>query len=286
MTNIGLIGLGRIGMPIAKHLIDGGHRVLGFRRSSMADFEAIGGHPLASAEAVGAAADTIFTCVSGDAAMDEVVEGLSKTARPGQVVVCFSSHTVPVKQQYADQLAQHGAILLDGEVSGTPGMVVARKASVYLAGPEDAAQRAEQAVRGFADQYFYLGAFGSATKVKLINNFLVALDIAGTAQAMAIGLKMGIDPTLMIKAVGMGSGASTQFNIRAPWMAERKFSPPQGLPAVLLGYLNGVKAAGADAGASTELVDDLIDIYQRAIPVVGDRDVAAILELFETNRLN
>lgn len=282
MDSIGLIGLGRIGMPIARHLVDRGHRVVGYRPSSLDDFVAMGGLAASSAEAVGAAADIVFTCVAGDAAMDDVVDGLVRSARSGQVVVCLSSHALPVKQAYADRLAVLGAVMLDGEVSGTPGMVAAGLASVYLAGPESAAQRAQPAISGFSDRYFYLGAFGGATNVKLINNFLVALHIAGTAQAMAIGLRLDIDPALLVAALSQGSGSSTQFAIRAPWMATGQFTPAQGVPAVLLGYLGGVQSAGRAVGASTELIDDLIGIYRRAIPVVGSRDVAAMLELFAT----
>ena len=83
-------------------------------------------------------------------------------------------------------------------------------------------------VKGFADLCLYFGPFGAATKVKLVNNLLVAINIAATAEAMALGLKAGVDIDLMIKAIATGSGGSTQFGIRAPWMAQRKFKPMQG----------------------------------------------------------
>ena len=75
------------------------------------------------------------------------------------------------------------------------------------------------------------GKFGAASRVKLVNNFLVAINIAGTAEAMALGLKAGVDVDLMIKAIATGSGGSTQFGIRAPWMAQRRFLPAQGTVA-------------------------------------------------------
>ena len=61
--------------------------------------------------------------------------------------------------------------------------------------------------------------------MKLVNNLLVAINIAATAEAMALGLKAGVDVDLMIKAIATGSGGSTQFGIRAPWMAQRRFLP-------------------------------------------------------------
>ena len=162
-------------------------------------------------------------------------------------------------------------------------MVVQRKAVIYLGGPADAVKKIEPVVFGFADLCMHLGDFGSATKVKLVNNFLVALHIAGTAQAMAMGLKTGVDTNLLIKAVATGSGGSTQFGIRAPWMAERRFLPQQGSGVGLVHYLETAKIMSDDAGINTELLDCLIDIFARAVPDIGSRDVAAMLEFFESS---
>jgi 3-hydroxyisobutyrate dehydrogenase-like beta-hydroxyacid dehydrogenase len=127
-----------------------------------------------------------------------------------------------------------------------------------------------------------LGPFGAATKVKLINNLLVGLHIAGTAQAMAIALKAGIDMDLLIQAIATGSGGSTQFGIRAPWMAQRHFMPQHGSAPGLAHYLDLAKEFADDVGVATPLLDCLIEIYRRAVPAIGERDVAAILEFFES----
>lgn len=284
MDTIGFIGVGKIGLPICEHLIKGGYRVLGYRRGSLADFEKLGGVPAKSPAEIGAQTDIIFTCLPTDEALEEVVmgpNGLVHAAQPGQIVVEFGSHSIPVKEKYIAPLAAKGAVFLDGEVSGTPGMVAARKGAIYVAGDRAATNRIEPIVYHFADLCLYLGDFGAATKVKLINNLLVGLHIAGTAQAMAIGLKAGVDTALMIKAVSSGSGGSTQFGIRAPWMAERRFMPQQGSAPGLAHYLDGAKELADSVGAATPLLDCLIDIFQRALPMIGERDVAAILEIFE-----
>jgi 3-hydroxyisobutyrate dehydrogenase len=284
MQTIGFVGVGKIGVRICDHLIKGGYRVLGYRRGSLADFEKIGGIAAKSPADIGAEADIVFTCLPTDEAIEEVIRGpngLLKSARPGQIIVEFGSHPIPVKEKYIAPLADRGAVFLDGEVSGTPSMVEARKGAIYIAGDEAAAQKIEPVIKSFTELYLYLGAFGSATKVKLINNLLVGLHIAGTAQAMAIGLQAGVDPALMIKAVAGGSGGSTQFGIRAPWMAERRFMPQHGNTGGLAHYLEGVKDLATSVGAKTQLLDCLIDIYAQAVPKVGERDVAAIIELFE-----
>jgi 3-hydroxyisobutyrate dehydrogenase-like beta-hydroxyacid dehydrogenase len=289
MQTIGFVGIGLIGLPICEHLLKNGYRVIGYRRSSLADFEKLGGVKAKSPADVGAQTDIVFTCLPTDAALEEVIngaDGLIKTARPGQIIVEFGSHPVRFKEQYVRPLADKGAVFLDGEVAGTPGMIAARKGVIYLGGPADAVKTIEPVIAAFADLCVHLGDFGAATKVKLVSNFLVALHIAGTAQAMAIGLKTGVDIDLLIKAVATGSGGSSAFAIRAPWMAERRFMPPHGSAAGLARYLDNAKVMAAEAGVGTELLDSLIDLYARAVPNIGDRDVAAILEHFETTRQN
>lgn len=287
MQKIGFVGVGKIGLPICEHLIKTGYTVVGYRRSSLADFAKLGGVVGKSPADVAARTDIVFTCLPDDQALEDVVngaEGLLKAVRTNQIVVEFGSHPVRVKQRYVAPFSEKGVSFIDGEVSGTPGMVAARKGVIYLGGPVEPVKRVEPVVAAFADLCLHLGDFGAATKVKLVNNFLVALHIAGTAQAMALGLKTGVDKDLLIKAVASGSGGSTQFGIRAPWMAERKFLPQQGSAAGLAHYLDTARDLADEAGIATDLLDCLIDVFARAVPDIGQRDVSAILEYFETNR--
>jgi 3-hydroxyisobutyrate dehydrogenase len=85
----------------------------------------------------------------------------------------------------------------------------------------------------------------------------------------------------MIKAIAGGSGGSSAFAIRAPWMAQRKFLPSQGSAAGLVHYLERARELARQAGAGTALLDGLIETYGSALPIIGERDVAAMVELFE-----
>jgi 3-hydroxyisobutyrate dehydrogenase len=286
MQKIGFVGIGKIGLPICANLIKSGFPVVGYRRSSLAEFEKLGGIPARNSADVAAQSDVVFTCLPGDAALEDVMHGLIASARPGQIVVSLDSHPLRIKQRYIAPLAAKGATFLDGEVSGTPGMVAQRKGVIYLGGPGEAVRRVEPVVAAFAELCLHLGDFGAATKVKLVNNFLVALHIAGAAQAMALGLKSGIDKDLLIKAVVTGSGGSTQFGIRAPWMAERRFLPVMGTATLLAHYLETAKEMADEAGIATDLLDPLIELYARASPAVGERDVAAMIEMFESKDRN
>jgi 3-hydroxyisobutyrate dehydrogenase-like beta-hydroxyacid dehydrogenase len=283
METIGFVGVGKIGMPISENLIKSGRRVVGYRRSSLADFEKIGGVPARSAADVGAQADIVLSCLPSTEALDDVVHGprgLIHSARPGQIVVELGSHPVPDKKRQIAPLKAKGAIFIDGEVSGTPGMVAARKGVVYLAGDAAACKKIETVIAGFADSCLYFGEFGAASRVKLVNNLLVAINIAATAEAMALGLKAGVDVPLMIKAIATGSGGSTQFGIRAPWMAERRFQPVQGSVPGLQHYFGMIDDFADSVGVATPLLDCVAPLYERFMAMgLGENDVAAMVDV-------
>ena len=283
METVGFIGVGKIGLPVCENLIKSGYKVLGYRRGSLADFEKLGGTPAKSPAEIGKQCNVVFSCVPTAEAMDEVVNGangLIHSARPGQIIVELGSHPVPAKEKQVAPLAKKGAAYLDGEVSGTPGMVAARKAVIYLAGDKEAAAKAERVVKGFADSCLYFGVFGAASRVKLVNNLLVALNIAATAEAMALGLKAGVDVELMIKAIATGSGGSTQFGIRAPWMAERRFLPAQGTVPQLQHYFDMIGDFAADVGVATPMLDRAVELYDKFVAMgLAEKDVAAMVDV-------
>ena len=287
METVGFVGVGKIGLPICENLIKSGYRVLGYRRGSLADFEKVGGVPAKSPADIGAQANVVFSCVPTTEAMDEVVngpQGLIHSARPSQIVVELGSHPVPEKQKHVAPLKAKGVAYIDGEVSGTPGMVAARKAVIYLGGDAEACKQVEPVIKGFADMCLYFGPFGAATKVKLVNNLLVAIHIAATAEAMALGLKAGVDVDLMIKAIASGSGGSTQFGIRAPWMAQRKFHPVQGAAGLLFHYFDMLKEWADETGTATPLLDRTVELYQRCVDMgFGEsHDVAIMIDVINS----
>jgi len=280
---VGFVGVGKIGMPISQNLIKSGYRVVGWRRSSLAEFEQLGGIPARSPAEVGAQADIVFSCMPSPEALDDIIggrDGLVHSARAGQIFIELGSHPLPAKTRQIAPLAQKGAAFIDGEVSGTPGMVSARKAVIYLAGDREACTRAEPAIAGFADSCIYFGPFGAASKVKLVNNLLVSIHIAATAEAMALGLKAGVDVETMIKAIATGSGGSTQFGIRAPWMAAKRYKPPQGTPEDFFHYFHMIHDFAAEAGTATPMLDRAMEVFQYTIDAgYGELDNAAMVEV-------
>jgi 3-hydroxyisobutyrate dehydrogenase-like beta-hydroxyacid dehydrogenase len=283
METVGVIGVGKIGLPICENLIKSGYRVLGYRRSSLAELEKIGGVPARSPAEIAEKADVVFSCLPSSQALDDVVQGengLLTSAHTGQIIVELGSHPVGDKERHVAPLAAKGAHFLDGEVSGTPGMVAARKAVIYLAGDKNACASAQRVVAGFSDSCLYFGRFGAASRVKLVNNLLVAIHIAAAAEAMALGLKAGVDVDLMIKAIAGGSGGSTQFGIRAPWMAQRRFLPAQGTVPALQHYFDMIGDFADSVGVATPMLDRAVEVYDKFMEMgLGENDVAAMVDV-------
>jgi 3-hydroxyisobutyrate dehydrogenase-like beta-hydroxyacid dehydrogenase len=285
METIGFIGVGKVGTEIVKLLIGGGYRVLGYRRGSLADFEKIGGTPARSPAHVGEQADIVFSCLPGGDSLDDVVNGpngLIHSARSGQIIAELGSHPLPAKERQIDRLRAKGAAFLDGEVSGTPGMVAQRKAPIYLAGDADACKKLEPVIKTFAEIYLYFGPFGAASKIKFVNNLLVTINTAAIGEAVSLALKAGVDPDLMIKAITSGSGGSVLFPIRAPRMVHKNYLPAQGTFEMLSHYFEYIDDLADRAGASTPLFDLAANLYRRGLERgLAEHDVAAIIEVIE-----
>jgi L-threonate 2-dehydrogenase len=282
MQTIGFVGVGRIGTEISKHLLAAGYEVLGYRRSSTAEFEKIGGTSAASPADVGERADIVFSCLPGGDALDEVVNGprgLVQSARPGQIVAELGSHALPIKQRQVERLAQKGTAFLDGEVSGTPGMVAQRKAPIYLAGDPDACRKLEPVVKTFSELCLYFGSFGAASKAKFINNLLVTVNTAAIGEAVALALKAGVDPELMIKAISTSSGGSVLFPIRAPRMVKKNYLPAQGTFESLSHYFDYIDDLATSVGSVTPLFQVAAELFRRGIANgLAEHDVASIIE--------
>jgi 3-hydroxyisobutyrate dehydrogenase-like beta-hydroxyacid dehydrogenase len=285
METIGFIGVGKIGLPVSLNLIKSGYHVVGYRRSQMPEeFLAAGGVAAKSLAEIGAAADIILSCVPTEDALEEVVNGpngLLQSGRPGQIVVELGSHPVSFKKRFVAPLAEKGVAFLDGEVAGTPGMVVARKGVIFMAGDAKACEKADPVIKGFADTSYYFGPFGAASRAKLINNLLVGIHITATAEAMALALKADIDIDTLIKAVTQGSGGSLQFGIRAPWMQQRRFLPVQGDPVQLTHYFEMIDVMSAELGVATPLLDRAAELIHHGIDHGGiaDKDIAAMVDV-------
>src|SRR5262249_54910123 len=124
----------------------------------------------------------------------------------------------------------------------------------------------------------FSGPVGAASRVKLVNNLLVGMNSAASAEAMALGLKAGVDVDLMIKAIATGSGGSTQFGIRAPWVAQRRFLPAQGTAPALQHYFDMIGEFADSVGGATPMLDRAVALYDKFLDLgLGQKGVAPMV---------
>ena len=282
--SVGVIGLGRMGLPVAERLVAQGHRVVGFRRRWSPVAEGIG--RVASPRAMTSEAAVILTCVPSDAALLEVIdgdEGLVGGATEGLVVVDLSMTSLATKQRACARLHGAGASMLDAPISGTPTVAAEGKASLFVSGDEVAYRLAEPYL-SFAASAPLVGPFGTGSKLKYIANLLIGIHIAAAAEAMALAGRAGVDQDLVIDTISRSVAASEMFRHRAPRMARRDFEAPMNDVNAFLKDVELIEEFARSAGADAPLFQTAGDLYRRAAGEgLGDKELSAIVTLMSEN---
>jgi L-threonate 2-dehydrogenase len=285
---VGLIAPGKIGLPFAANLINDGYTVWGYRRSSMAEFEAVGGKAAASVQEVAERADVIYTCVTSADALDDVINGergLLAAGRSDLLVVDIGAMPLSRKEAARDVLQAHGITMLDAPVSGTPPMVSERRGMVFGSGDQDAFERVRPAL-GALGSIVYMGEFGSGSKMKFVANTLVATHVAITAEALALGSAMGLDPQLVVDTIKPSAASSVMFNVRAPMMAEGRFHPVSGTAAGMIDVMDSIMATADEVGATMPLLSVVYKICAEACAQnYGEVDIAALIRILDSESI-
>ncbi|MGW4029511.1 NAD(P)-dependent oxidoreductase [Streptomyces sp. NPDC004838] len=282
---VGLIAPGKIGLPFAANLIADGYTVWGYRRSSMADFEALGGKAAGSAQEVAERADVIFTCVTSADALDEVISGergLLAAGRSDLLVVDIGAMALSRKEAARDVLRSHGITMIDAPVSGTPPMVAQRQGTVFASGEESALERVRPALAALG-RVISTGDFGSGSKMKFVANTLTFVHITAAAEAIALAKAVGLDTQLVIDTIRPSAAASTMFNVRAPMMAEGQTRPVKGTVSGAVEVVEAIMATAAEADAAMPLLSMVRNICEAACAQGhGEEDIAVLVSVLES----
>jgi len=193
MTTVGVIGLGKMGLPIAQNLMDRGLNVVGYRRSGTSDLTALGGTGAQSPADVASASDVLLSILPDVAALREVLLGSQGTMtklRPGTVHVEMSTLDVAEKAALRDHVRSAGGDLLDCPISGTPAMVRPRAATTFVSGEKASVDAVREVLDAISGPWVYTGAFGTAARLKYVASLLVAQG-AERQRDLAIRLAMG-----------------------------------------------------------------------------------------------
>lgn len=206
---IGCIGLGAMGLPIAEHLAARFGSVLACDvRPSPAAQARPGLRWLASAAEVAQASDLVLLCLPGAAASTAAIEGdagLVAGARPGLTVVDLSTLDPEVVRGFGAALQRMGASYCDAPVFGTPQHAQRGTLAVVMSGPIEASQASRPAIECFARRITHAGPLGAASLIKVMQNSLGLVQIAAIAEAFAVLQAAGGDAHAFYEAV-VGSG--------------------------------------------------------------------------------
>jgi L-threonate 2-dehydrogenase len=288
MDRVGVIGLGKMGLPIAQNLMDRGFGVIGYRRSGAPELAAAGGIVAASAAEVAAGADVLLSIVPDADAVEEVImgpDGTLKQLRPGTIHLEMSTIDVPRKTRLRDEVQARGGDLLDCPISGSPGMVAPRLATTFASGERDSVEKVAKVLDAISGPWVYTGAFGTGAQLKYIANLLLAVHTVAAAEAMALARRSGLDLELVQKTLDTSIASSAIWTRRGPLMAERRYTPAPGPVATLHPILEQIADHAARAGLDAPVFAAAKEVFDRALADGrGDQDIACVHDQIEGSR--
>jgi 3-hydroxyisobutyrate dehydrogenase len=225
--SIAFIGLGKMGLPMARHLAAAGHTVTGFDRAAepMALAAQSG---LATAPALPAllAAETVFiSSIPNDAALGELVVEVCRYARPGSVYIDTSTVSPQASAEAAAALGGRGIAYLRCTVSGNAPMAEAAQLTSLVSGDAVVYERLAQLFRCWGPTTFYLGEAEQARLMKLVLNLMIMLTTGMLAEGLALGRKGGLAWEDMWSVISASAVASPIVKAKAGALRARDFTP-------------------------------------------------------------
>lgn len=229
MSNLGFIGLGAMGLPMAKNLGKGGHSLFLYARRAevMQALVEQGAAACASPRRVAENSDTIFVMVTDGKAVEGVAlgeNGIIHDAKPGTVVIDHSTISPAVARHVAAKFKEHGIDMLDAPVSGGVAGAEAGTLSIMVGGDEQVFQRRKSLLQLLGKTVVHIGGSGAGQVAKACNQICILANQLGAAEAVLMAEKSGVDPLRVKDALMGGFAASRILDLQAPKMIARDFA--------------------------------------------------------------
>ena len=284
---IGFIGLGSMGSLMSAQLVRSGYDVIGYDILPLALSEAAknGVVPASSSSQVAAECDSIV-CMMPQSSDTRVAlfgdHGVHENLRPGMLILDMSTGSPTDTKDIYSQLKACGVSFVDAPVSGGVVRAADGTLSIMASGDRDAYSRALDIFNVLGKSVFYVGESGTGHTIKLINNMLTGINLAGICEAMVMGMKAGLDPELLLSIINSSSGMSYSSKMKMEkFVFPRKFD--KGFKVRL--QLKDMKLAtdlAKDVGAPVVLGNVAKEYYMAAYAAgMADEDSSAIVKLLE-----
>ena len=234
---LGWIGVGRMGTPLCRRLLEAGAEIVAtdIDPTRLAALAGVGLRPAVTAAALAEEAEVILSMVPNDAALLAVTlgpGGVAEAIRPGQVFIDLSTVSPACSAQVAEALAARGADYLRCPVSGSTSTAAAGTLTLFASGPEHALDRCAPLLGVLGKETLRCGAAEEARAVKLMVNLVVALTPAVIGEALAFGGRLGLDWEAMVEALSKSVVASPLLAYKAAMLKARDWTPAADLDLI------------------------------------------------------
>lgn len=284
---IGFIGLGSMGYPMAKNLVDAGYAVQGFdiRPEVIDKFVEDGGAAARSTAEAGDGVDVLIVVVVNDAQVDSVLfgeGGAAETLAAGSLVLVCSTVSPTHSQQTAARLAEREIHFLDTPMSG--GSVGATNGTMafMVGGPTEQYERAFPLLDVMGGHLYHMGtAIGAGTTMKVVNQLLCGVHLAAMGEAIALGARAGVDPNKILDVISTSAAASWMFTDRVPHILDDDYTPKSTID-IWPKDLGLVLDVAKEQKMPVHVAASAFQLFQAASGAgYGKLDDAAVVKLYE-----
>lgn len=229
---VGFIGLGAMGLPMAKRVVGAGHETFTtfhVRRAPADELAGLGARVLATAAVVARAADVVITILPADRELKETVfgeQGVLQGLSGGKVLIDMTTATALAMQEVAQAVAGTGAEVLDAPVSGGTPAAAQGTLTIMVGGDAALLERCRPLLEAMGGQIVHVGAVGQGKVVKMVNQMMAAAHLLMIGEAFALGVRCGADPRTLYEVIKTSSGYSKMMDLRLPgFLLDGTFQP-------------------------------------------------------------
>ncbi len=225
--DIAWIGTGIMGAPMARRLIRAGHRVRVFNRSlhKAAALAADGAEVALGPDEAASGASLIFLMLPDTPDVEQAIASIEPALEAGQMIVDMSTIAPAAARAFSADLSARGVDFLDAPVSGGESGAIEGSLTIMVGGTEDAFSRARPVLESLGKRITHMGPAGSGQMTKLVNQVAVAVTLEATVEALTLATRGGLDPKLVLEAIGAGAASSWQLNNLGPKIIARDYRP-------------------------------------------------------------
>jgi 2-hydroxy-3-oxopropionate reductase len=227
---IGFLGLGIMGAPMVKNLINAEYEVYVYvhKQEAMKNLDKSGAIPMGSPLVLGDKVDVVITMVQDSANSEEAIisdNGVLNTLKKGSTVIDMSSISPLVSQKISKLCEQKGVDFLDAPVSGGEPMAISGDLAIMVGGKKNVFKKFESLFDVLGKSKVYCGQAGAGNTTKLANQIIVAANIEALSEALVLSKKAGLDPKVVLNAIQGGLAGSAVMDAKGPMMADGNFTP-------------------------------------------------------------